>query len=536
MAALIAVAMLLCAVPQRARAAATLTVINRDDAGEGFNDPAPLAPVGGNDGTTLGEQRLIAFRYAAELWAAQLDSAVAVRISAQFDALQCDAASTTLGVAGPVSVFSDFAGAPLPDTWYPSALADKLAGMDLEPGEDDIDATFNSAFGTTCAFPAGWYYGLDAMPPNGDDSDFVTVVLHELGHGLGFLSFIDVESGRRLDGKDDVFSAFLLDNRSGKTFPDMSNAERASASLATGNLQWSGPSVVALSGDKTAGVDPSGRVEMYAPSVALNGSSVSHWSDEVRPVELLAPFLEIPLHDVGLALPALDDIGWTAPSVSCHADCNADGQVTIDELIIAVRIALGEAGLDACDAADTSGNGAIEVNELVSAVGRALSGCPVVPTPTHPSPPPTGTPTEPPVARCPSNFLDDSLGANQLCLYAGRWNASCGGDGLEVSFATATDGGVFLAAVAGDRLIGIIGRVTSATGAELQGWFTDFDNLSDLKTLAGTATLADDGATLRIDPDTAPFSVAGCDFAAYAGSFLRTVEGEAARAALRRLL
>ena len=38
--------------------AATITVVNMDGAGEGFNDPTPVAPVGGNPGTTLGAQRL----------------------------------------------------------------------------------------------------------------------------------------------------------------------------------------------------------------------------------------------------------------------------------------------------------------------------------------------------------------------------------------------------------------------------------------------------------------------------------------------
>ena len=42
--------------------AAVIRVINNDNPGEGFNDPTPVAPVGGNTGTTLGQQRLIAFQ------------------------------------------------------------------------------------------------------------------------------------------------------------------------------------------------------------------------------------------------------------------------------------------------------------------------------------------------------------------------------------------------------------------------------------------------------------------------------------------
>ena len=355
--------------------AATIRLINTDPPHQGLNDDTPVAPVGGNTGTTIGEQRLIAFQYAIDKWAAALDSPVEIRIDATFHQLDCNATEVTLGDAGPVSVFSDFAGAPAPNTFFPSALADRLAGMDLAPEEDDISAEFNSTFGTTCAFPAGFYYGLDGKPP-GDDSDFVTVVLHELGHGMGFLTFVDLTTGAKMDGLDDAFMQFLVDDRTGKTFPEMTNTERKSAIVATGHLKWNGDQVVAASGRLTTGADSSGRVQMYAPSPVQDGSSVSHWSDVLFPNELMEPFFTEPIHDVGLAAEALADMGWNAPHIAfCTGDCNADGQVTIDELITAINIALGNAPLSACLEADTDGNGSVEVNELVIGVQSALQGC-----------------------------------------------------------------------------------------------------------------------------------------------------------------
>src|SRR5262245_19160713 len=70
-----------------AHAAATIVVVNNDGPGEGFNDPTPAAPVGGNTGTTLGAQRLIAFQHAANLWGATLDSPVTIIVRAAFDPL-----------------------------------------------------------------------------------------------------------------------------------------------------------------------------------------------------------------------------------------------------------------------------------------------------------------------------------------------------------------------------------------------------------------------------------------------------------------
>jgi len=90
-------ALLLTAHVMPAVQAATVVVANNDGAHEGFNDPTSVSPVGGNLGTTLGAQRLNAFTYAANLWAAELTSAVTIKVDATIDDLTCDAFSATLG-------------------------------------------------------------------------------------------------------------------------------------------------------------------------------------------------------------------------------------------------------------------------------------------------------------------------------------------------------------------------------------------------------------------------------------------------------
>ena len=54
-------------------------------------------------------------------------------------------------------------------------------------------------------------------------------------------------------------------------------------------------------------------------------------------------------------------------------DCTGDGRVTVDEAIRAVRIALGEAGLSTCAAADRNGDGRITIDELLQTVAAALA-------------------------------------------------------------------------------------------------------------------------------------------------------------------
>lgn len=229
--------------------AATITIVNADGPGEGFNDPTPTAPVGGNTGTTIGQQRLIAFQFAADVWGALLASDVTIKITAAFDPLTCTASTAVLGSAGPRQIFSDFTNAPLAATWYPVALANKIAGVDLAPGAsnstaDDINARFNVSIdnNANCLSGTNWYYGLDGN--NGNDIDLVVVLLHEFGHGLGFVSLVNNSTGALSGGLRDVFSNFLYDNTVGLHWPDMTNSQRAASAINTQKVSFDGPVTV----------------------------------------------------------------------------------------------------------------------------------------------------------------------------------------------------------------------------------------------------------------------------------------------------
>lgn len=209
--------------------------------GPGFSDPTPATPVGGNSGTTVGQQRLIAFEYAASLWGAILESDVQIIVSSSFAPQSCNAGGGVLGGASPVSIETDFGNAPIPDTWYFSALANALAGTDLNPGSADINATFNASIDNNddCLAGSNWYYGLDNNPP-GTDIDFLNVVMHEIGHGLGSASVVNVTFGSLPDGRADIYSRFAFDTSLQLHYDEMTNSQRASSVTNTGNVVWDG--------------------------------------------------------------------------------------------------------------------------------------------------------------------------------------------------------------------------------------------------------------------------------------------------------
>ena len=228
-----------------------------DPPGIGFFDTSARAPVGGNPGTTLGEQRRIVFQTAAAIWEATLLPEVDVVIQATFAPLPCTPTSAVLGAAQTIQVFANFPGAHWPNTWYPSALSNHLANVDLTPGgpdpgllvppfNDDIVTFFNGDIGVNpnCLTGQIWYYGLDNLSP-ANGTDLLNVVLHEFGHGLGFANFMTEANGTALLGLGDVYSAFTRDNGSGLYWNQMEKSERARAAVNTNNEVWRGPNVKA---------------------------------------------------------------------------------------------------------------------------------------------------------------------------------------------------------------------------------------------------------------------------------------------------
>ena len=241
-----AAALALCfAAAGTAQAAATIVINNLNAPGVGFNEATPATPVGGNSGTTIGAQRLIAFTHAANIWGATLTSAVPIVINAQFRPLTCTATSAVLGSAGATQVFADFPGAPKAGTIYSYALANKLFGAEISdaPGAQ-ISAHFNSELGKpTCLAGSSFYLGLDTK--HGANIDFVATLLHEMGHGLGFQTFTNGQTGAQLAGYPSVWDHNLLDNTTNKLWLNMTNAERQASALRPAGLSWTGARVTA---------------------------------------------------------------------------------------------------------------------------------------------------------------------------------------------------------------------------------------------------------------------------------------------------
>lgn len=232
-----------CTAPELAWAKATFVIKVTDDPGVGFNDTTPVAPVGGNAGTTLGKQRLIVFQAAADAWGRVLESDVPIEIDASFAPLECTGGGAVLGQAAPYAIRNS-SSLPTRDS-YPVALANKLVGRDLFPNDPDIRAEFNG--GLKECMGIDWYYGLDSQKGE-DESDLLTTVMHELTHGLGFSSGVKPDTGEFSGGVASVFSKNVLDTATNKYWSAMTDAERKASFQNARKVVWDGKRVQAVAG------------------------------------------------------------------------------------------------------------------------------------------------------------------------------------------------------------------------------------------------------------------------------------------------
>ncbi|MEZ5183002.1 MAG: DUF4214 domain-containing protein [Acidimicrobiales bacterium] len=241
------------------------------------------------------------FQRAVDLWSLLVTSSVPIRIDATWTALD----PGVLGGAGPTDLIRDFPGAPRSGTWYPVALANARAGRDLS-SSSDITAVFSSV-------RSDWYFGTDGEVP-ANRLDLTTVVLHEIGHGLGMVDSLQYVGGVASWGSGTPYP-FAYDrlaaSAAGTPLSSYPSGSSGLASAIRSNaLRWAGGQGSAANG----GVGP----RLYAPASFEPGSSVSHLDEGVFPTgdpdALMTPYLDDgeALHDPGdIVLGMLRDLGWS---------------------------------------------------------------------------------------------------------------------------------------------------------------------------------------------------------------------------------
>eukprot|EP01121_Diplochlamys_sp_Union-15-3_P013635 TRINITY_DN4262_c0_g1_i1.p1 TRINITY_DN4262_c0_g1~~TRINITY_DN4262_c0_g1_i1.p1 ORF type:complete len:382 (-),score=46.11 TRINITY_DN4262_c0_g1_i1:130-1215(-) len=264
----------------------------------------------------LPPEGITAFDAALDLWALEISVTVPITVqviwtplSANYLALE----STTLS--------SDFPSAPKSNVLYPKALAKQYAGFDISATLPDVYVILNSDL--------TWYFGTDGKL-NSTQYDFVTVVMHEIAHGLGFIGGPSINpSGLgsiRTSGEPIIYSFFVI-NEFGQRILDIPDPSLALAAQLKGatNLYLAGKYLIAK------GLGPA---KLWTPSVFSEPISYSHFDEFLYPQEdlnsLMTPSINAgeAIHDIGdLLRGVLQDIGWGVKAVDpdpvLYSDCKA---------------------------------------------------------------------------------------------------------------------------------------------------------------------------------------------------------------------
>lgn len=208
-----------------------------------------------------------AFQYAVDIWNSLLLSSAPIQIEAcwwPFDSFP-QYPSNILGGASADSLYANFnCPSIIGNTFYTTAQV-LLCGGNVNPGYD-IHAKFNTT--------ASWYLGTDGNTPF-DQYDFASVVLHEIGHGLGFSGSMNSDGtngywgyATNLGAVYPVIYDHFTELGSGTTLLSYSFGPSLHTALTSDDVYFDGTNTNAANGGS--------RVKLFAPSTWLPGSSYAH--------------------------------------------------------------------------------------------------------------------------------------------------------------------------------------------------------------------------------------------------------------------
>lgn len=249
------------------------------------------------------EEAKDALSYAISIWEQQISSPVAINIVARWEYLE----GKIIANGCPTTFHKNFVEAPLTDIYYPVALAEKLAGRELNGSKEaDIECIFNSN--------KSWYFRTDGNT-DATKYDFVTIALHEIAHGLGIAGFFDGDNGiGQFDNPTktpSIYDFYVFNNLKQRIADNNLFTSPSSAllnQLTSNNLNFSFTEENNIQGEN-----------IYAPQVWNSGASIYHLKEANvnagEKNELMSPFSYKgeAIHNPGeKTLHILSEIGWNA--------------------------------------------------------------------------------------------------------------------------------------------------------------------------------------------------------------------------------
>lgn len=252
------------------------------------------------------EQAKVPFEQAIVIWEKYLISTQTIRIKATWSKTMSNSVLAETGATRIYRSSTSTPNLPYANVWYPTPLAEALSGKELNSGDFDMTVTLNGNI--------NWYLGTDAKAQSGR-YDMITVMLHEIAHGLGFSSSMsiinsDTQGQYGQSGSAYIFDIFMQDSQKVKLTNTgvYGNPSTGLKTSLTSNALYFG-----LKNPTFANTLP----RLYAPSPYKSGSSFSHLDESTytvgTPNSLMSPSVraaEVNHNPGELLLNCLNEMGW----------------------------------------------------------------------------------------------------------------------------------------------------------------------------------------------------------------------------------
>lgn len=225
-------------------------------------------------GNQWSQEAMGAFEFAMAIWADHVQSDIPIKVRANWVQLdERTLASATPGrvIKLPQSIYGQ------PDTWYAISQISSMANRPLRDQLDEVN--YDIDMDVQCNRD-DWYFGTDANVPD-DRYDFVTVILHEIGHGLGFLggftSESDTETAQWAFDAPIIYDRFAVDGNGTKlidtgTYPNPSQELYQALIGEKGGVFFNGEHA----NNSLSVFNEIDRAKLFTPNPFRQGSSYSH--------------------------------------------------------------------------------------------------------------------------------------------------------------------------------------------------------------------------------------------------------------------
>ncbi|MCP9761672.1 T9SS C-terminal target domain-containing protein [Lacihabitans soyangensis] len=244
-----------------------------------------------------------AFQAAVDVWQSVLISKVPIKITASWESI----AANTLATSGAKKVYKNFTNAPIKEVWYPSALAESIAGVNLNGTEADISINVNKNI--------SWSFDTDGTR-QAFKYDLMTVILHEIAHGLGFTTSMKLAGTNETQAQWGIEGLPLIYD----IFSERSNGQVLTNTAIIGNPSTQLKAAITsqdvffkISNGPLAKDYP----KMYAPTTFRSGGTLSHLDESKYPKgtenSLMSPQIgaaEVNHYPGQVILGILNQIGW----------------------------------------------------------------------------------------------------------------------------------------------------------------------------------------------------------------------------------